>query len=75
MPKLYSAKTILSTLERAGFIIVSQKGSHIKLQKRLETTTLTAIVPNHKEVARGTFRSILKQANMTNEEFESFLKS
>lgn len=32
----------------------------------------TVIVPNHKEVALGTFRSILSQAEMTLDEFESF---
>jgi len=31
MPKLYSAREVLNTLKRAGFDIVSQKGSHIKL--------------------------------------------
>lgn len=74
MPKLYSARIILSTLKRADFVIVSQKGSHIKLSKKFSNRTLTVIVPNHKEVAQGTFSSILNQANMTKEEFEKFVK-
>lgn len=73
MPKLYSARVILSTLKRANFIIVSQKGSHIKLSKKVSDKTLTVIVPNHQEIAQGTFSSILNQANMTKEEFEKFL--
>lgn len=74
MPKLYSARIILSTLQKAGFAVISQRGSHIKLSKRVEDKVYTAIVPNHKEVAIGTFQSILKQAGMSKKEFESFVK-
>ncbi len=74
MPKLYSARIIVAALRRAGFTAVSQKGSHIKLVKREPLRTLTAIVPNHKEVAIGTFSSILRQADMERDEFEEFVK-
>lgn len=74
MPKLYSARVVLSTLQKAGFSIISQKGSHIKLNKRTGEKSFTAIVPNHKEIALGTFNSILKQAGMTKKEFEKFVQ-
>lgn len=74
MPKLYSSKIILSALQRAGFSIISQKGSHIKLYKREGDKSFTVIVPNHKEVAIGTFGSILKQAGMGRKELEKFIK-
>ncbi len=74
MPRLYSAKTILSALQRAEFIIISQRGSHIKLHKKQGNKNLTVIVPNHKEIAMGTFASILKQADMTRKELEKFIK-
>ncbi|MBI4059004.1 type II toxin-antitoxin system HicA family toxin [Candidatus Microgenomates bacterium] len=74
MPKLYSAREIIKTLNRAGFTIVSQRGSHIKLFKRERDKSFTAIVPNHKQVAIGTFNSILKQAGMTREEFEKWIR-
>lgn len=74
MPKLYSARVILSSLQRAGFSIISQRGSHIKLFKREGDKSFTAIVPNHKEIAIGTFNSILKQAGMNRKEFEKFIK-
>ena len=74
MPKLYSARIVLAALQRAGFTISSQKGSHIKLVKQSGAKNLTAIVPNHKEIARGTFASILSQANLTQEEFDKFIK-
>ena len=74
MPKLYSARIILTALHKAGFSVVSQKVSHIKLFKKEAVTNFTVIVPNHKEVAVGTFASILKQAGMSKEEFEKLIK-
>lgn len=73
MPKLFSSRIILAALKRAGFAIVSQKGSHIKLRGVRNGRLLTVIVPNHSEVARGTFGSILRQADMTQKEFENFV--
>jgi predicted RNA binding protein YcfA (HicA-like mRNA interferase family) len=73
MPKLYSAREILKALQRAGFIVVSQKGSHIKLRRMGKEKMLNPIVPNHNEVARGTFQSILEQAEMTEAELKKHL--
>lgn len=73
MPKLYSAKIVIKVLLHSGFTIISQKGSHIKLRGLKGGKLQTVIVPNHKEIARGTFSSILEQANMTSQEFESNL--
>lgn len=58
-------------LEAAGFAQVSQKGSHVKFIKRTEQGVRTAIVPHHGEVQAGTLRSILRQAGISPEEFES----
>ncbi|EKD84775.1 MAG: hypothetical protein ACD_38C00164G0006 [uncultured bacterium] len=74
MPKLYSARILLSALQRAEFQIISQKGSHIKLFKRHGDKAFTVIVPNHKEIAIGTFNSILKQAGMTRKDLEKLIK-
>ena len=74
MPKLYSARVVLSSLQRAGFSIISHKGSHIKLHKREGEKVYTTIVPNHKEIAIGTFNSILKQAGLTKKEFEKSVR-
>ena len=74
MPRLYSARVILKALQKAGFSIISQKGSHIKLFRRKGEKVFTVIVPNHKEVAIGTFSSILNQAGMNKKELEKFIK-
>lgn len=57
-------------LEKAGFNIVSQKGSHVKFIKETNKGILTAIVPNHKEITISTLGSILKQAGLTINEFD-----
>jgi len=74
MPKLYSARQILKAFKRAEFYKISQKGSHIKLRGIWNGKLQTVIVPEHKELAPGTFGSMLKQADMTKEEFERFVK-
>lgn len=74
MPKLYSGTVIIKTLERAGFRVVSRKGSHIKLKGMRIGKLRTVIVPNHKEVALGTFQSVLSQASISRAEFEEFLR-
>jgi predicted RNA binding protein YcfA (HicA-like mRNA interferase family) len=58
-------------LEKLGFNIVSQKGSHIKFTKFVEGGTITAVVPKHREVSPGTLKSIIKQAMLTDEEFDN----
>ena len=52
-----------------GFQIVGQKGSHIKLKKLSSAGTITTIVPNHKELAHGTLKGVLKLAKVGEEDF------
>lgn len=66
MPKLYSSNYIISILEKNGFLFVSQKGSHIKMRKE----KWTVIVPaNKRAIPVGTFKSILRQAGLTADNF------
>lgn len=70
MAKTFSGKQVVKILcKYFGFFIVSQKGSHIKLKKTIDNKMITAIVPMHKELARGTFRGILELAQIKVEEF------
>ncbi len=67
-----SGKEMIKYLSKYGFEIVGRKGSHIRLKKLTEPRNLVVIVPDHKELAQGTLRSILRQAGIT---FEEFVKS
>ncbi len=60
---------IISALQRHGWVVLRQKGSHIRLVKRLPTETLKITVPAHRPVKRSTLAHILKQARLTLEQF------
>lgn len=71
MPKLHSSNFIIKVLEQKGFIFVSQKGSHIKYRKS-GNPSLTVIIPaGRKEMPIGTFRSILRQSNLNENDFKN----
>lgn len=74
MPKLYSVKVAVKTFKRAGFSKISQKGSHLKMRGVWNGKLQTVIIPMHKQIAHGTFQSILNQSGMSKIEFEQFLK-
>ncbi|MFA4819218.1 MAG: type II toxin-antitoxin system HicA family toxin [Patescibacteria group bacterium] len=70
MPKPYSLRLVLKVLESKGFFFVSQTGSHAKYRKE-GSLTFTVIVPIHgKEIRYGTFRSILRQSKLKEEDFQ-----
>ena len=48
---------------------MGRKGSHIRLKKLASPRNLGVIVPDHKELAQGTLRSILRQAAISFDEF------
>lgn len=69
MPRRYSSDYVCKILRRHGFELVAQRGSHAKYRKP-GSPTLTVIVPmGRKELKLGTFHSILRQANLSEEQF------
>lgn len=65
-----SGRELVSILTKHfGFFFISQKGSHIKLGKKEFSNRITVIVPNHKELAPGTIRGILVQAEIDQDAF------
>lgn len=60
---------VIKALQRDGWVIVRQKGSHIRLQKHLENEVLKIIIPAHKPIKRSTLSHILKQARISIDEF------
>ena len=71
MPKLprMSGRELIKWLEIFGFVQVRQKGSHIVLKKKTDSGEIGTVVPDHKELAEGTVRGILRQAQVTIDEF------
>ena len=64
---------IIKVMKKLGFYKISQKGSHAKYIN--DRTGKIFIIPMHYEIARGTLKSILEQADIELEEFLKYLKS
>jgi len=67
MPKLphVSGRDVVRALERMGFSIVRQRGSHIVLRRGQGG----CVVPDHRELKVGTLAGVLKQAGVDADEF------
>ncbi len=68
-----SGKEAIKALERAGFVAVRQKGSHIRMKKVTSEMVINITVPLHDTLDRGTLKSIIKSAGLTVEEFVELL--
>ena len=71
MPKLprISSKKAIRVLERLGFEQIRQTGSHVVMKKETEEGKIGCIIPIHRELKVGTLSGILKQAQITPDEF------
>lgn len=57
---LISSDKLIKILQKKGFSITRQKGSHISMHKKEGDRTLLAVVPQKNPIKRGTLLSILK---------------
>ena len=64
---------IVKALQRDGWTIVRQRGSHIRLQKRAGNEVLKLTIPAHRPVKRSTLSHILKNARIEVDDFIALL--
>lgn len=70
-----SGKDVIKILSSKGFQFARQKGSHIILVKIIQGEKTSnkikqsVVVPNHKEIDKGTLLEIIRQSGLTREEF------
>ena len=64
---------IIKALQRDGWMVVRQRGSHIRLQKHAGDELLKLTVPAHRPVKRSTLAHILKQARLDLDRFLQLL--
>jgi len=74
MPKLpiISGQKVVKVLVKSGYKVDHQTGSHIILRQK-EEPHRRLTVPNHRIIAKGTLRAIIRQAGLTREEFLALL--
>ena len=70
-PKLpvVSGRQAIRVLERLGYQVVRQRGSHIRLRDESDPEHLPVTVPDHRTLKPGLLRQILRDANLTVDEF------
>ncbi|MCZ7401323.1 MAG: type II toxin-antitoxin system HicA family toxin [Candidatus Methanoperedens sp.] len=68
-----SGKEALKALERAGFVVVRQRGSHVRIKKVTSDSVINITIPLHETLDRGTLKGILRNAGLTAEEFVDLL--
>ncbi|MFZ5828505.1 MAG: type II toxin-antitoxin system HicA family toxin [Planctomycetota bacterium] len=64
---------LVAALRRDGWVVVRQRGSHIRLQKHLGDETLKLTVPAHRPIKRSTLARLLKHARLTPDRLRELL--
>jgi predicted RNA binding protein YcfA (HicA-like mRNA interferase family) len=64
---------VIRALQRDGWVVIRQKGSHIRLHKHTRNELMKLTIPAHRPIKRSTLAHILKQARLTVEQFEMLL--
>ncbi len=62
-----SGSDVVRALQKLGFTVRRQQGSHIILRR--DEPFAQTVVPNHRQIDRGTLRAILRQSEVSAEEF------
>jgi len=70
LPRL-SGRACAKALARAGFYLKRQEASHMILRR--DDPFAQLVVPDHKELDRGTLRAIIRQAGLSVEEFSKLV--
>jgi predicted RNA binding protein YcfA (HicA-like mRNA interferase family) len=68
--RVLSGREVCKILEAEGFTEIRRRGSHVVMQKRLDNTTTTVPVPDHKELKTGTLTSIIRQSGLARSLFD-----
>ena len=66
LPRI-SGRECASALQKVGFYLKRQEGSHMVLRR--DKPFAQVVVPDHKELDRGTLRGIIRQAGLSVDDF------
>ncbi|MBE7445531.1 MAG: type II toxin-antitoxin system HicA family toxin [Planctomycetia bacterium] len=71
MSKTFSGRQVVKALRRCGFVVDHQRGSHIFLHNL--DKNISVIVPNKKELKKGTLNNIIKKAGLTIDDLQKLI--
>jgi len=67
-----SGKQVVKVFQKAGWSVLGQVGSHVVMEKKNIRVNLS--VPQHKEIAKGTLRALIRNSGLSVDEFIDLLK-
>ena len=75
MPRLpvLKATELIRALEKAGFQVIRQKGSHVRMQHP-DGRVVTVPVHPGQDIGRGLLRKVIRDAELTRDELVALLK-
>jgi predicted RNA binding protein YcfA (HicA-like mRNA interferase family) len=74
IPRHISGETVRKILvNKFGFYVKRQRGSHCTLAKNLNTLVIGTVVPMHDEIRIGTLKNILELAKISEDDFFKYL--
>lgn len=68
-----SGKEAIKALNKAGFVVVRQRGSHVRLEKTSSENIIKVTVPLHTPLKKGTLSRIIKDVGLNIDEFIDLL--
>ena len=71
---IISSSECIKVLQKLGYEVRRQKGSHIIMKRDDPKPARSIPVPNHKTLKTGTLRTIIRQAGLSVDEFNELLK-
>ncbi len=75
MPKLpsISGNQAVKCFEKMGYQVIRQRGSHVRMRHKSDNTKQPLTIPRHKTLGKGLIRKLLRDAELTIEEFTKLL--
>lgn len=70
---IVSGREVVAALQKIGYEVVRQRGSHIRMRHPSDPDRRPVTVPDHRELRVGTLRAILRDAGLSVEEFIALL--
>lgn len=71
LPQISGLK-LIKILNKKGFKVIRQKGSHIRLERRINEKIIRLTVPLHNKLKKGTLSRILKDSKISEKEFKKY---
>jgi predicted RNA binding protein YcfA (HicA-like mRNA interferase family) len=68
-----SGEEAIKAFEKLGYVMIRQTGSHVRMKHQSDGSKTPLTIPNHKVIGKGLLRKLLRDAEITVEEFYNLL--